>query len=386
MEQHDFDFSNMKDHDANHNAIDHPENSAEYASLTVNKGVAQPPMTNPYLKLKARPRRRNIAAAEYVEGIRKGNVTMLGQAVTLVESQLPEHQSLAQEVIEKCLPYTGNSKRIGITGVPGAGKSTSIDVFGLHVLNRGGKLAVLAIDPSSELTKGSILGDKTRMEKLSVQKDAFIRPSPSAGSLGGVARKTRETIVLCEAAGYDNIFVETVGVGQSETAVHSMVDFFLLIQLAGTGDELQGIKRGIMEMADGIVINKCDGDNVERAKLAAAQFRSALHLFPTPPSGWSPKVLTYSGYYELGIDEVWKMIDEYFEFVHKNGYFEERRRQQEKYWMYETINEQLKRHFYTNPVIEEMLAAKKQMVLSARQSSFVAASDVLDYYFKNIKI
>lgn len=386
MEQHDFDCSNMKDHDANHNAIDHPENSAEYASLTVNKGVAQPPMTNPYLKLKARPRRRNIAAAEYVEGIRKGNVTMLGQAVTLVESQLPEHQSLAQEVIEKCLPYTGNSKRIGITGVPGAGKSTSIDVFGLHVLNRGGKLAVLAIDPSSELTKGSILGDKTRMEKLSVQKDAFIRPSPSAGSLGGVARKTRETIVLCEAAGYDNIFVETVGVGQSETAVHSMVDFFLLIQLAGTGDELQGIKRGIMEMADGIVINKCDGDNVERAKLAAAQFRSALHLFPTPPSGWSPKVLTYSGYYELGIDEVWKMIDEYFEFVHKNGYFEERRRQQEKYWMYETINEQLKRHFYTNPVIEEMLAAKKQMVLSARQSSFVAASDVLDYYFKNIKI
>ena len=386
MEQHDFDFSNMKDHDANHNAIDHPENSAEYASLTVNKGVAQPPMTNPYLKLKARPRRRNITAAEYVEGIRKGNVTMLGQAVTLVESQLPEHQSLAQEVIEKCLPYTGNSKRIGITGVPGAGKSTSIDVFGLHVLNRGGKLAVLAIDPSSELTKGSILGDKTRMEKLSVQKDAFIRPSPSAGSLGGVARKTRGTIVLCEAAGYDNIFVETVGVGQSETAVHSMVDFFLLIQLAGTGDELQGIKRGIMEMADGIVINKCDGDNVERAKLAAAQFRSALHLFPTPPSGWSPKVLTYSGYYELGIDEVWKMIDEYFEFVHKNGYFEERRRQQEKYWMYETINEQLKRHFYTNPVIEEMLAAKKQMVLSARQSSFVAASDVLDYYFKNIKI
>ena len=386
MEQHDFDFSNMKDHDANHNAIDHPENSAEYASLTVNKGVAQPPMTNPYLKLKARPRRRNITAAEYVEGIRKGNVTMLGQAVTLVESQLPEHQSLAQEVIEKCLPYTGNSKRIGITGVPGAGKSTSIDVFGLHVLNRGGILAVLAIDPSGELTKGSILGDKTRMEKLSVQKDAFIRPSPSAGSLGGVARKTRETIVLCEAAGYDNIFVETVGVGQSETAVHSMVDFFLLIQLAGTGDELQGIKRGIMEMADGIVINKCDGDNVERAKLAAAQFRSALHLFPTPPSGWSPKVLTYSGYYELGIDEVWKMIDEYFEFVHKNGYFEERRRQQEKYWMYETINEQLKRHFYTNPVIEEMLAAKKQMVLSARQSSFVAASDVLDYYFKNIKI
>jgi LAO/AO transport system kinase len=365
--------------------MEHPENSEEYAGLTVNKGVPQPPMTNPYLKFKARPRRRNITAAEYVEGIRKGDVSMLGQAVTLVESQLPEHQAIAQEVIEKCLPYTGNSKRIGITGVPGAGKSTSIDVFGLHVLKNGGKLAVLAIDPSSELTKGSILGDKTRMEKLSVQQDAFIRPSPSAGSLGGVARKTRETIVLCEAAGYDTVFVETVGVGQSETAVHSMVDFFLLIQLAGTGDELQGIKRGIMEMADGIVINKCDGDNVERAKLAAAQFRSALHLFPTPPSGWNPKVLTYSGYYELGIDEVWAMIDEYFDFVRKSGYFEERRRQQEQYWMYETIDEQLKRHFYTDPVIEEMLAAKKQMVLSSRQSSFVAASDVLDYYFKNVK-
>lgn len=209
----------------------------------------------------------------------KGDVTILSRAVTLVESVKPEHQTIAQEVIEKCLPYSGNSVRVGISGVPGAGKSTSIDVFGLHVLEKyGGKLAVLAIDPSSERSKGSILGDKTRMEKLSVHPKSFIRPSPSAGSLGGVARKTRETIVLCEAAGFDKIFVETVGVGQSETAVHSMVDFFLLIQLAGTGDELQGIKRGIMEMADGIVINKADGDNLERAKLAAAHFRNALHL------------------------------------------------------------------------------------------------------------
>ena len=215
-------------------------------------------------------------------------MTILSQAVTMVESLKPEHQAIAQEVIEKCLPYSGNSVRIGISGVPGAGKSTSIDVFGLHVLEKGGKLAVLAIDPSSERTKGSILGDKTRMEKLSVHPKAFIRPSPSAGSLGGVARKTRETIILCEAAGFDKIFVETVGVGQSETAVHSMVDFFLLIQLAGTGDELQGIKRGIMEMADGIVINKADGSNIEKAKLAAAHFRNALHLFPTPDSGWTP--------------------------------------------------------------------------------------------------
>lgn len=370
------------DYDDQHH---HPENSGEYAGLAVNKGIEQPPMVNPYLRQMRRPRRTLLSVGEYVEGVLKGDTTILGKAVTLVESNLPEHQAIAQEVIEKCLPYTGKSQRIGITGVPGAGKSTSIDVFGLHVLKRGGKLAVLAIDPSSERSNGSILGDKTRMEKLSVQPNAFIRPSPSAGSLGGVARKTRETIVLCEAAGYDNIFVETVGVGQSETAVHSMVDFFLLIQLAGTGDELQGIKRGIMEMADGIVINKCDGDNVDRAKLAQAQFRNALMLFPTPPSKWTPQVLTYSGYFELGIDAVWQMIDEYFAFVRKSGYFEERRREQEKYWMYESINEQLRSHFYNNPVIDEMLQAKKKLVLESKQSSFIAASDVLDYYFKTIQ-
>ena len=361
--------------------MEHPENDEQYDGLTVNKGIAQPPIVNPYMKRK--PRRRQLTAAEYVDGILKGNITVLGQAVTLVESQNPDHYALAQEVIEKCLPHAGRSVRIGITGVPGAGKSTSIDAFGLHVLKDGGKLAVLAIDPSSERSNGSILGDKTRMEKLSVHPDAFIRPSPSAGSLGGVARKTRETIVLCEAAGFDKIFVETVGVGQSETAVHSMVDFFLLIQLAGTGDELQGIKRGIMEMADGIVINKADGDNIDRARLAQAQFRNALHLFPLPPSGWTPEVLTYSGYYEIGIPEVWDMIYRYFDFVKKNGYFEEKRRQQEKYWMYESINEHLKAHFYNNPVIEEMLAAKQKLVLEAKQSSFMAAADVLNYYFSN---
>ena len=361
--------------------MEHIENDAKYNGLTVNGGVAQPPVVNPYLQ--RRKRRPLPSVGEMVEGILKGDVTMLSRAVTLVESLSPEHQKLAQEVIEKCLPYSGNSRRIGITGVPGAGKSTSIDVFGLHVLKRGGKLAVLAIDPSSERTKGSILGDKTRMEKLSVHPSAFIRPSPSAGSLGGVARKTRETIVLCEAAGYDNIFVETVGVGQSETAVHSMVDFFLLIQLAGTGDELQGIKRGIMEMADGIVINKADGDNVARAQLAQAQFRSALHLFPPTTSGWMPEVLTYSGYYELGIEEVWGMIDRYFEFVEANGYFERKRSEQARYWMYETINEQLRAHFYNNPEIEKMLAEREVRVLNNTQSSFTAARDILDSYFSS---
>ncbi len=259
--------------------MEHPENNEAYKGLVVNAGIEQPSSVNPYLKNRPRRKKRELSVSDYVEGIVKGDVTVLSQAVTLVESVKPEHQALAQEVIEKCLPYSGSSVRVGISGVPGAGKSTSIDVFGLHVLEEhGGKLAVLAIDPSSERSKGSILGDKTRMEKLSVHPKSFIRPSPSAGSLGGVARKTRETIVLCEAAGFDKIFVETVGVGQSETAVHSMVDFFLLIQLAGTGDELQGIKRGIMEMADAIVINKADGDNLERARLAATQFRNALHL------------------------------------------------------------------------------------------------------------
>lgn len=361
--------------------MEHPENDSQYIGLTVNGGVAQPPIVNPYLS--KRPRRKPLpSVSELVEGIIKGDVTTLSRAVTLVESLAPEHYALAQEVIEKCLPYSGRSRRIGITGVPGAGKSTSIDVFGLHVLRNGGKLAVLAIDPSSERTKGSILGDKTRMEKLSQHPSAFIRPSPSAGSLGGVARKTRETIVLCEAAGYDNIFVETVGVGQSETAVHSMVDFFLLIQIAGAGDELQGIKRGIMEMADGIVINKADGDNIGPAQLAQAQYRSALHLFPPSTSGWMPEVLTYSGYYELGIKEVWEMIDRYFTFVKSNGYFERRRQQQARYWMFETIDEQLRKHFYDNPEIDVRLAEAEADVLANRRSSFAAAQQILKYYFE----
>ena len=365
--------------------MDHPENSEEYKGLTVNKGIEQPATVNPYLKNRKRPQRRQFSAGEYVEGILKGNVTILSQAVTLVESLRPEHQALAQEVIEKCLPHSGNSVRVGISGVPGAGKSTSIDVFGLHVLKKGGKLAVLAIDPSSERSKGSILGDKTRMEKLSVHPDAFIRPSPSAGSLGGVARKTRETIILCEAAGYDKIFVETVGVGQSETAVHSMVDFFLLIQLAGTGDELQGIKRGIMEMADGIVINKADGNNIEKAKLAAAHFRNALHLLPAPESGWTPQVMTYSGFYNIGVEEIWDMVYKYFDFVKANGYFEHRRNEQAKYWMYETINEHLRDSFYQNEKIAVMLAGQEQEVLNGRATSFAAAKRLLDTYFEEMK-
>lgn len=365
--------------------MEHPENNSEFKGLTVNSGIEQPSIVNPYLKQMHRKRRQMLSVQEFVDGILAGNVTVLSQAVTLVESVRPEHQAMAQEVIERCLPYSGNSVRIGISGVPGAGKSTSIDVFGLHVLERtGGRLAVLAIDPSSERTKGSILGDKTRMERLSVHPDVFVRPSPSAGSLGGVARKTRETIILCEAAGFDTIFVETVGVGQSETAVHSMVDFFLLIQLAGTGDELQGIKRGIMEMADGIIINKADGNNVEKAKLAATQFRNALHLFPASESGWIPQVLTYSGFYNIGVKEVWDMVYKYVDFVKANGYFDYRRNEQSKYWMYETINEHLRDSFYNNPRIAEMLEKKERQVLGGLETSFVAAKDLLDTYWREI--
>ena len=360
----------------------HPENDPKYLGLNVNKGVEQPPSINPYLKKRKQQKRKEYSVEEFTKGILEGNITMLSQAVTLVESSRADHQEMAQAIIEKCLPHAGNSIRVGITGVPGAGKSTSIDSFGMHLLHKGHKLAVLAIDPSSERTKGSILGDKTRMEKLSVQENAFIRPSPSAGSLGGVARKTRETIILCEAAGFDYIFVETVGVGQSETAVHSMVDFFLLIQLTGTGDELQGIKRGIMEMADGIVINKADGDNIERAKIARRQLRNALHMFPLPESGWTPEVLTYSGFYALGITEVWDMIHRYIDFVKENNYFEIRRNRQAKYWMYETINERLRNDFYQNEDVEKLLLLLEKEVLSAHKSSFVAAKEALDLYYK----
>lgn len=363
--------------------IEHPENDDHFHTLQVNEGTSDKPTVNPYLKDFRRFKKKSYSVEEYVDGILKGNISILSQAVTLVESSKLEHQIIAQEIIEKCLPDSGNSIRIGLTGVPGAGKSTSIDAFGMHLLkDTNVKLAVLAIDPSSELSKGSILGDKTRMERLSVAKNAFIRPSPSAGSLGGVARKTREIIILCEAAGFNKIIIETVGVGQSETAVHSMVDFFLLIQLAGTGDELQGIKRGIMEMADGIIINKADGDNIDKAKLAQAHFKNALHLFPTPESGWEPKVLLYSGYYEYGIKEIWDMVDEYIAFVIKNGYFAHRRNEQSKFWMYETINEQLKSRFYSNTDVQSELKTCEQQVLSSQMSSFAAAKKVLSLYFK----
>ncbi|MDA3891761.1 MAG: methylmalonyl Co-A mutase-associated GTPase MeaB [Salinivirgaceae bacterium] len=357
-------------------------NKPKDSALKVNKGIEQPPSVDAnaasrFLNIQ----RKTLTVNEYANGILKGNRTILSKAITLVESSLPDHQKIAQQIIEKLLPHSGKSIRVGISGVPGAGKSTFIEALGKHLTATNYKLAVLAIDPSSERSKGSILGDKTRMEELSNDPNAFIRPSPSAGSLGGVARKTRETVILCEAAGFDTIFIETVGVGQSETAVHSMVDFFLLVQIAGAGDELQGIKRGIMEMADGIAINKADGSNIEKAKLAAAEFRNALHLFPLSASGWSPLVLTCSSLYNNGITQVWDMIENYSQFTKKNGYFNARRQNQSQYWMYETINNKLHDSFYYDKTIEEMLKTLEKDVENDKISSFEAARQLLEKYF-----
>lgn len=351
-------------------------------ALNVTEGVTDQPIVNPHF---VRKRRRTFSTDEYVDGILRGDITILSQAITLIESNKPEHYDQAQQIIERCLPHAGRSVRIGITGVPGAGKSTFIEAVGNMVVSLHHRLAVLAIDPSSERSGGSILGDKTRMESISSNPDIFIRPSPSAGSLGGVARKTRETIVLCEAAGFDVIFIETVGVGQSETAVHSMVDMFMLLQISGAGDELQGIKRGIMEMADMMVITKADGENRQKAELARAQFQSALHLFPMPESGWRPKVYTCSAVAETGLEEVWKGVEEFLDHIESNGYFQSNRNRQNKYWMYESINDALKDSFYRDPAVAAHLADVEQRVLDAKLSSFIAAKELLDIYFDDCR-
>jgi LAO/AO transport system kinase len=360
-------------------------NLLDKSALIVNPGIEQPPVVNPEaIERIKRNRKKPLTVEQYVDGILEGRIPILSQAITLVESLLDDHHDTAQAIIEKCLPYSGKSTRIGITGVPGAGKSTFIESFGKRITSWGHKLAVLAIDPSSERSKGSILGDKTRMVELSCDPNAFIRPSPSTGSLGGVARKTRETVILCEAAGFDTIFIETVGVGQSETAVHSMVDFFLLLMISGAGDELQGIKRGIMEMADMIVINKADGNNIERAMLAKAQYQSAMHLFPLRASGWIPKVLTTSAQEKTGLEEIWASINDYIRVTENNGFLHSNRQEQTKFWMYATINETLQNNFYSNPYISALLKSYEDKVASDQISSFVAAKELLSNYFERM--
>ena len=328
-----------------------------------------------------RKKKKLYSPEKYIRGIRNGDITLLSQAITLLESSLPVHQELAGNILAGCLPYAGKSIRVGITGVPGVGKSSFIESLGVQLTENGKKLAVLAIDPSSQKSGGSILGDKTRMERLAASTSAFIRPSPSAGTLGGVASKTRETILLCEAAGFDVIFVETVGVGQSEIAVHSMVDFFLLLMLSGAGDEIQGMKRGIMEMADMILITKADGDNLEAAGKAVREYKASLHLFPVPASGWLPRVKTCSVLENRGVGEVWEEILDYIAFTKSNGYFEKKRKQQARYWFYETLNNGLKQHFYGDEKVKKKISEMENAVMEKEEDPYKAARDILTDYF-----
>ena len=353
-------------------------NHKKKSALQEKQGIVQPATTNSSAAQQIKKsRNKQFSVDEFVAKIIAGDITFLSRAITLVESTNTKHQEKANQILERCLPYANNAVRIGITGVPGVGKSTFIETYGKHLTKQGKKVAVLAIDPTSSINKGSILGDKTRMEELVTDANAFIRPSPSGTSLGGVAQKTRESIILCEAAGFDTIIIETVGVGQSETAVHSMVDFFLLLKIAGAGDELQGIKRGIIEMADAIVINKADGDNVQNAKIAKTEFNRALHLYPPKESNWQPKVLTCSALQHSGITEIDAMISEYLKLTKENNYFTKRRNEQNIYWLNATIEQQLKDIFYSNKKIARQLEIEIQKLEEGNTTPFNAAKRLL---------
>jgi len=347
------------------------------SALNEKSGISEPETINTSSISNIKSKRlKQPSADQLISDILKGDITALSRAITTIESKNSLHFEKANTLIKGCLPHANKSVRIGITGVPGVGKSTFIEAFGTHLTSLGKKVAVLAVDPSSSLTKGSILGDKTRMEALVKDTHAFIRPSASGDSLGGVARKTRETIILCEAAGFDTIIIETVGVGQSETAVHSMVDFFLLLKLAGAGDELQGIKRGIIEMADLIAINKADGNNLKPAKLAKLEFNRALHLYPIKLSEWQPKVLICSALKNEGIERIWKDIEAYINLTKSNLYFNKKRSQQNKFWLIQTIEDHLKSNFFNNKKIK--IALEKQLLLiEENKTTPFAAADYL---------
>ncbi|WP_298343211.1 methylmalonyl Co-A mutase-associated GTPase MeaB [uncultured Algibacter sp.] len=348
------------------------------SALQEQKGVSISEITNQSsINSIQQKRKSNIDETKLVNALLKQDITALSRAITLIESKNQKHKDKASNILKACLPHANNSIRIGITGVPGVGKSTFIEAFGKHLTAQGKRVAILAIDPSSTITKGSILGDKTRMEDLVKDKNAFIRPSASGESLGGVARKTRETIILCEAAGFDVIIIETVGVGQSETTVHSMVDFFLLLKLAGAGDELQGIKRGIIEMADTIAINKADGDNLKQAKLAKVEFNRALHLYPEKSSNWQPKVTLCSALKNEGVDTIWNIILQYVETTSQNNFFNQKRYEQNKYWLIQTIEEQLKSNFFNKPKIKKALENQIQLIAENKTTPFAAADYLL---------
>jgi LAO/AO transport system kinase len=318
-----------------------------------------------------------VQLEEWRDAITGGDLVALARAITLVESTKEEQLETASKLLELCAPHAVESQRIGITGVPGVGKSTFIDAFGSKLTESGRKVAVLAVDPSSDISHGSILGDKTRMERLSADPNAFIRPTASSGSLGGVARKTRETIALCEAAGFDTVLIETVGVGQSETAVHSMVDMFVLLVLATAGDELQGIKRGIMEMADLVIINKDDGENASYTKLAKASYHQALHMFPAKESGWTVPVHSCSSTKDKGLDEILKTVHSFFNHVNVNGWLDKNRSEQNNYWLKAAISEELSNRFYSDASTSKRLEQLRSEVKSGKISPFAAARELL---------
>lgn len=327
-------------------------------------------------------KRKVVSAPEIFKHLIEGKREWLSKALTLVESTKNEHRRIAKELVQLATPFSGNSVRIGVTGVPGVGKSTFIESFGLHALTKGKKVCVLAIDPSSEISKGSLLGDKTRMEKLSSNSEAYIRPSPTSGTLGGVARATRESVLLCEAAGYDLILIETVGVGQSETKVHSMVDVFLMLLLSNAGDEIQGIKRGIMEMADILVVNKADGTNQKNAKIAANQLQQALHYFPLSKSGWAPSVNTMSALNNSGIDDIWEQCTKYINHVKGNKFFSTTRKDQAVSWFKQSLSEQIVQRIELDNSFKTKLKETEKEVINGETDPFIAADKLIEFYFK----
>lgn len=359
-----------------------PENAGEEFASFVMPGFNS---SSERANKPTKPKRAKLSVEDYSQGILEGNLTILSKAITLVESNSSEHFDISQEVIKRIMPATGKSVRIGITGAPGAGKSTFIEAFGTYLCRLGLKVAVLAIDPSSVITKGSILGDKTRMELLSREPNAFIRPSPSGGTLGGVARKTRETILICEAAGYDVVLIETIGVGQSEITVRSMVDFFMLVIIPGSGDDLQGIKKGVVELADMLVINKADGDNINRANLTRHQYAMALEMLSPATDGWKTLARTASALTGMGVADIWSDINQFVDFTKRTGTFDKRRNEQLLHWVHSIIQNELIDRFYHHPKVSEILKATEADVLSAEITPTNAVSLLLNKFFEGLK-